>query len=134
MLISPDAFRTGVGAYNGVVKILFDELVFQVCVGWIFPEIVKFFGVFPQVVEFAIVFVVVNDEFVAVVAQHGRPTGFVFFRGVRGESIDDVVVFTAHKVVVRVPGMFARENGDEGFAVCPFERDSGEVGKGGRNV
>ena len=102
--------------------------------GWVFPEVVKFIGVFLQVVEFAIVFVVVNDEFVAVIAQHGCPTGFVFFRGARGEFIDDVVVFTAHKFVVRVPGIFARENGDERFAVCPFERDVGEVGKGGRNV
>ena len=134
MLISPDALGTGISAYNGVVKILFDELVFQICVGWVFPEVVKFIGVFSKIVEFAIVFVVVNDEFVAVVAQHGCPTGFVFFRGIRGEFIDDIVVFTAHKVVVRVPGVFARENGDERFAVCPFERDAGEVGEGGCNV
>ena len=134
MLIPSDALGTGIGAYHSVVKILFDELVFQICVGWVFPEVVKFIGVFSKIVEFAIVFVVVNDEFVAVVAQHGRPTGFVFFRGVWGKFIDDIVVFTAHKVVVRVPGMFARENGDERFAVCPFERDAGEVGQGGRNV
>ena len=134
MLISPDAFGTWVGAYNGVVEVLFDELVFQICVGWVFPEVVKFIGVFLEVVEFAIVFVVIDDEFVAVVAQHGRPTGFVFFRGVWGEFIDDIVVFTTHKVVVYVPGVFTRENGDERFAVCPFEGDASEVGEGGRNV
>ena len=134
MLISPDAFGTGVGAYHGVVEVLFCELVFQICVGWVFPEVVKFIGVFLQVVEFAIVFVVIDDEFVAVVAQHGRPTGCVFFRGVWGEFIHDVVVFTAHKVVMRVAGIFACEYGDEGFAVCPFEGDAGEVGEGGRNV
>lgn len=134
MLISSYAFGTGIGAYNGVVEILFCELVFQICVGWVFPEIVKFIGVFSQVVEFAVVFVVVNGEFVAVVAQHGRPTGRVFFRSVRGEFIDDIVVFTAYKFVVRVPGVFAREYWDEGFAVCPFERDASEVGEGGRNV
>ena len=134
MLISSYAFGTGVGAYNGVVEVLFYELVFQICVGWVFPEVVKFIGVFLQVVEFAIVFAVIDDEFVAVVAQHGRPTGFVFFGGVWGEFIDDIVVFTAHKFVVRVPGVFACEYGDEGFAVCPFERDVGEVGKGGGYV
>ena len=134
MLISSYAFGTGVGAYNGVVEILFDELVFQICVGGVFPEIVEFIGVFSQVVEFAVVFIVIDDEFVAIIAQHGRPTGRVFFRGMRGEFIDDIVVFTAHKVVVYVSGMFARENGDERFAVCPFERDTSEVGEGGRNV
>ena len=117
-----------------MVEVLFDELVFQICVGWVFPEVVKFIGIFSKIVEFAVVFVVIDDEFVAVVAQHGRPTGCVFFRGVWGEFIDDVVVFTAHKFVVRVPGIFARENGNEGFAVCPFEGDAGEVCEGGRNV
>ena len=125
---------TGVGACNGVVEVLFYELVFQICVGWVFPEVVKFIGVFLQIVEFPIVFAVIDDEFVAVIAQHGRPAGFVFFRGVWGEFIDDIVIFTAHKVVVRVTGVFAREYGDEGFAVCPFEGDASEVGEGGRNV
>ena len=134
MLISSYAFGTGVGAYNGVVEVLFYELVFQICVGWVFPEVVKFIGVFLEVVEFAIVFVVIDDEFVAIVAQHGRPIGCVFFRGVWGEFIDDIVVFTAHKFVVRVPGISACEYGDEGFAVCPFEGDAGEICEGGGNV
>ena len=53
------------------VEILFQQREAHVGVGWVVPAVVEFAWIFLQVEQFALGAVVVADQFVALVADHG---------------------------------------------------------------
>ena len=87
-----------------------------------------------QIVKFAELFAMVYNELIRVFAEHGCPAGLMLVRAIGRAFVDDVVVFTSQAFVMLVARIFTCEDGYEGFAMGPFERDVGKFGEGGSDV